>query len=187
MAAPTVFGTTKEGQPVNQWELSNGPLSIKVIDFGATITSVLAPDANGTPSEITLGFEELAPYTDGRSPYFGCVAGRVANRIAKGKFTLDGTTYSLATNNGPSAAAKLNPHPDPLSTSTRPPRPHISTPILSPPRSPRTISRPSDAQTTCTAAWSASTSRSGLWRRGARPRSRSRCSARTAPRGTRAP
>ena len=183
MAAPTVFGTTKEGQPVNQWELSNGPLSIKVIDFGATITSVLAPDANGTPSEITLGFEELAPYTDGRSPYFGCVAGRVANRIAKGKFTLDGTTYSLATNNGPSA----NPHPDPLSSSARPPRPHISTRILSPPRSPRTISRPSDAQTTCTAAWSASTSRSGLLRRGARPRSRSRCSARTAPRGTRAP
>ena len=51
MAAPTVFGATKEGQPVYQWELSNGPLSIKVIDFGATITSVLAPDANGMPRD----------------------------------------------------------------------------------------------------------------------------------------
>ena len=109
MATPTVFGTTKEGHAVNQWEISNGPLSIKVIDFGATITSVLAPDATGTPGEITLGFEELAPYTDGRSPYFGCVAGRVANRIDKGKFALDGTTYSLATNNGPSSWLQVEP------------------------------------------------------------------------------
>ena len=115
MAAPTVFGTTKEGHPVEQWEISNGPLSIKVINFGATITSVLAPDATGTPGEITLGFEELTPYTDGRSPYFGCVAGRVANRIGKGKFALDGTTYSLATNNGPSLWLQSNPQPGPLS------------------------------------------------------------------------
>lgn len=96
-----VFGTTKEGHPVNQWKISNGSLSVNVIDFGATITSVFAPDATGTPGEITLGFEDLAPYTDGRSPYFGCVAGRVANRIDKGRFSLDGTTYTLATNNGP--------------------------------------------------------------------------------------
>ena len=110
--APKFFGVTKEGHPVNQWEISNGPLTVKVIDFGATITSVLAPDANGKPGEITLGFEELAPYTE-RSPYFGCVAGRVANRIEKGKFVLDGTAYSLAINNGPSLWLQVEPATQP--------------------------------------------------------------------------
>ena len=113
MSAPTVFGTTPEGQPVHQWELRNGPLSVTVMAFGATITSVLAPDADGAPGEVTLGFDALAPYTDGRSPYFGCVAGRVANRIAKGTFALDGTTHTLATNNGPSAGLRVEPAPQP--------------------------------------------------------------------------
>ncbi len=94
----TSFGITN-GRPIFQREISNGPLTVKVIDFGATITSILAPDCDGKPGEITLGYDELAPYTDGSSPYFGCVAGRVANRIEKGSFSLDGTTYSLATNN----------------------------------------------------------------------------------------
>jgi len=73
---------------------------IKVLDLGATITSVHAPDKSGTPGEITLGFDEVAPYADGRSPYFGCCAGRVANRTANAKFTLDGTRYTLNANNG---------------------------------------------------------------------------------------
>jgi len=92
---------TAEGRPVYLRTLSNGPLRVQVMDFGATITSVVAPAANGPAGELTLGFDELAPYTDGRSPYFGCVAGRYANRIAKGLFSLEGREYKTVTNNGP--------------------------------------------------------------------------------------
>ena len=71
------------------------------MDFGATITSVTVPDRSGVLGEVTLGFDNASPYVEGRSPYFGCVAGRVANRIAGGRFALDGKPYQLATNNGP--------------------------------------------------------------------------------------
>ena len=101
--ASKLMGRTGDGRPVFLRTLSNGPLRVQVMDFGATITSVLAPAADGTVGEVTLGFDELAPYTDGRSPYFGCVAGRFANRIAKGVFSLEGRAYALATNNGPNA------------------------------------------------------------------------------------
>ena len=73
---------------------------VTVRPFGATITSVLAPDAAGQHGEVVLGFDSVEPYADGRSPYFGCVAGRVANRTALGAFELDGSSYSLAVNNG---------------------------------------------------------------------------------------
>ena len=90
-----------DGKPILLRTIRRGKLQVQVLDFGATITSVRTPDKTGTPGEITLGFEDAAPYQDGRSPYFGCCAGRVANRIAGGKFTLDSREYTLATNNGP--------------------------------------------------------------------------------------
>lgn len=77
-----------------------GSVVVRVIPFGATITSVKAPDRSGALGEVTCGFDEDAPYVEGRSPYFGCVAGRVANRTAGGAFTLDGADYALARNNG---------------------------------------------------------------------------------------
>jgi len=70
------------------------------MDWGATITSVVVPDKHGVPGEVTLGFDDVVPYTDGRSPYFGCVAGRVANRTAQATFSVEGKEYSLAANNG---------------------------------------------------------------------------------------
>lgn len=73
---------------------------MQVLDYGATLVSVCAADRAGQMGEVALGFDQTGPYTDGRSPYFGCVAGRVANRIAKGAFTLDGKTYSLAVSGG---------------------------------------------------------------------------------------
>ena len=89
-----------DGQVVLERTLRNGPLEVKILDWGATITSVRTPDKSGVVGEITLGFNDLKPYVDGRSPFFGCVAGRVANRTANGRFTIDGKTYKLAKNNG---------------------------------------------------------------------------------------
>ena len=94
-------GATPAGEPVIERTLTNGPLQVKVLDWGATITSVRTPDRHGKLGEVTLGYDEPGPYMDGRSPYFGCVAGRVANRIARGVFSLEGETHELAVNNAP--------------------------------------------------------------------------------------
>ena len=101
--APENFGTTSAGEPVSVRTLTNGPLAVRVMDYGATLTSVVAPDARGVRSEITLGHDNASGYVSGPSVYFGCVAGRVANRIAGGRFVLDGREHSLATNNGKNA------------------------------------------------------------------------------------
>ncbi|HVA44872.1 MAG TPA: aldose epimerase family protein [Pirellulales bacterium] len=95
------FGSLPDGRQVDQFTLTNDHgLTVKIINYGAILTSVRVPDKNGKPGEVTLGFDTLAPYLAGH-PYFGATCGRVANRIAKGRFTLDGVEYKLATNNGP--------------------------------------------------------------------------------------
>lgn len=73
---------------------------VKITNYGATVTSWLVPDNNGSMADIVLGFDSLKDYLAG-TPYFGCIVGRYGNRIAKGKFTLNDTTHTLATNNGP--------------------------------------------------------------------------------------
>ncbi|XP_031496504.1 uncharacterized protein LOC116261788 [Nymphaea colorata] len=85
------------------FELSNGTLQMKVSNWGATITSLLVPDSKGNMADVVLGFDSLEPYINGSSPYFGCIVGRVANRIKEGKFTLDGNHYSLPINNPPNS------------------------------------------------------------------------------------
>jgi aldose 1-epimerase len=72
----------------------------KVITYGAILTELDAPDRNGQKANVVLGFKDLGNYLD-HNPFFGAVAGRYANRIAKGQFTLDGKTYHLPINNGP--------------------------------------------------------------------------------------
>lgn len=95
------FGETEEGVAVERYLLTNrNGMKVTVINYGATITSVEVPDRNGEFANVTLGFDKLRDYQE-RSPYFGCICGRYANRIALGKFTLDGIEYQLATNNGP--------------------------------------------------------------------------------------
>ncbi|KAL5224963.1 hypothetical protein ABZP36_011602 [Zizania latifolia] len=84
-------------------ELSNGRVTAKIATWGATITSLIAPDAHGNLADVVLGFDTLEPYMKGISPYFGCIVGQVANRIKNGKFTLNGVEYSLAVNNGPNS------------------------------------------------------------------------------------
>ncbi len=95
------FGKTKDGTAVEAYLLTNANgLKAKLITYGATLTELWVPDRKGNLGDIVLGFDNIKQYeTD--SPYFGCTTGRVANRIAKGKFTLNGKEYTLATNNDP--------------------------------------------------------------------------------------
>lgn len=94
------FGKTNDGQAVTLHTLTNeNGIRIKLMDYGATLVSVETPDKNGKLANITLRFPTLKGYLS-RHPYFGSTVGRFANRIAGGKFTIDGKTYSLATNNG---------------------------------------------------------------------------------------
>ncbi|CAE8593698.1 unnamed protein product [Polarella glacialis] len=104
MAAVSQVGSTASGQPISQYTLSHGSnLTVRIMDFGATILSVHVPDAKGAMGEVTLGYDDAAEYVAGRTPYFGTVAGRVANRISKGSFSVDGKSYAVAVNNGPNS------------------------------------------------------------------------------------
>jgi aldose 1-epimerase len=94
------FGKTPDGTPVEQYVLSNGKMTVKLITYGAIVTEIDVPDRNGKIADVVLGFEKLEGYLGGH-PYFGAATGRVANRIAKARFTLDGKEYKLAANNGP--------------------------------------------------------------------------------------
>ena len=95
-----VYGTTKDGQTVYEYTLTNdNRMEVKVITYGGIITSIRVPDRYGTMKNVALGFENLEKYQD-EHPYFGAIAGRYANRIANGKFTLDGVDYTLAQNDG---------------------------------------------------------------------------------------
>jgi aldose 1-epimerase len=99
--AKAVFGKTKDGTPVEIYTLTNRHgMTARVMTYGATLTELLVPDRTGTIADVVLGFDRLEPYLAG-TPYFGATVGRVANRIAKGTFALDGRTHHLATNNGP--------------------------------------------------------------------------------------
>lgn len=95
------FGKTSDGTPVDLYVLTNNKgMTAKVMTYGAILTELDVPDKSGKTADVVLGFDNLKGYLDGH-PYFGSNVGRVANRIAKGKFTLDGKEYTLATNNGP--------------------------------------------------------------------------------------
>ena len=95
------FGTTKNGKTVEVYTLTNKHgLVAKVMTWGATLTELHVPDKDGNADSVVLGFNEFAKYEAGH-PFFGSTTGRVANRIAKGKFSIDGKQYSVAVNNGP--------------------------------------------------------------------------------------
>jgi aldose 1-epimerase len=97
----TSYGTTKDGQAVDLYTLTNANgVVAKVITYGATMTELCVPDRTGKMADVVLGFKTLAEY-EGVHPYFGATIGRVGNRIALGKFKLDGREYTLAANNGP--------------------------------------------------------------------------------------
>jgi len=98
---PQPFGKTADGTAVESFMLKNkNGMTVKLMSLGATITEINVPDKQGKFSNVVLGFDDVAGYQSDRNQYFGCTTGRVCNRIAKGMFTLDGTTYKLAVNNG---------------------------------------------------------------------------------------
>jgi aldose 1-epimerase len=97
--AMTPFGKTQEGQPVERYTLKNaGGMEVDVITWGATVTRILVPDRAGKMADVALGFDTVDKYLT-RHPYFGSTIGRYGNRIGKGRFTLNGAEYKLATNN----------------------------------------------------------------------------------------
>lgn len=97
------FGVLANGDSVHVFTLTNANgIELRALDYGGIIQSLRTPDRAGKLGDIVLGFDSLDQYVK-LSPYFGAIVGRYANRIAKGTFSLDGTTYHLAINNGPNA------------------------------------------------------------------------------------
>ena len=96
------FGTTKDGQADELYTLKNNTgLVAKVMTRGATLVQLHVPDKDGKAADVILGFDDVTGYESEDNQYFGCTTGRVCNRIAKGKFTLEGKEYTLAINNEP--------------------------------------------------------------------------------------
>ena len=84
-----------QGQPVHLYTLSAGEITARITNYGTTLTELHWPDREGHTVDVVLGFDSLQPYLP-RHPYFGCIVGRVANRIDRGRFLLDGQEYSLS-------------------------------------------------------------------------------------------
>lgn len=96
------FGTTPEGKQVDVYTFSNGKVTISMLTWGATIQRIDLPDRRGRTKNVSLGFDNLDDYRT-KSPYFGATIGRYGNRIAKGKFSIDGVEYQIPLNNGENA------------------------------------------------------------------------------------
>ncbi len=95
------FGTAPDGQEVSLYTLSNkNGVTVKITNYGAIVTSIITPDKDGKMGDVVLGFDNVKGYIP-NDPHIGGVIGRYANRIAKGRFAIDGQEYKLATNNGP--------------------------------------------------------------------------------------
>jgi aldose 1-epimerase len=94
------FGKTEDGQPVDLYILTNkNGVEAAITNYGGTVVSLKVPDRNGKVEDVVLGYDKLDGYADGKA-YIGATVGRYANRIAHATFTLDGTTYTLAKNDG---------------------------------------------------------------------------------------
>lgn len=93
------FGTTQSGEQVQYFELTNkNGMQVGIINYGGIVTKVIVPDNKGQMGDVVLGHDNIRGYEE-ESDYFGCIAGRYANRIAKGTFLLDGKTFQLPKNN----------------------------------------------------------------------------------------
>jgi aldose 1-epimerase len=95
------FGQTPDGRAVELYTLRNDKgAEARIMTYGGIVVSLKMPDRNGQMDDVVLGYDDLDSYVK-NSPYFGALIGRYGNRIAGGKFALDGTTYTMVTNNGP--------------------------------------------------------------------------------------
>ncbi|KOG33370.1 aldose epimerase family protein [Streptomyces resistomycificus] len=98
-----LFGTLPDGTPVHRWTLERAGVRVRVLSYGGIVQSVEVPDREGRTADVVLGFADLDGYLTHPEPYFGALVGRYANRIAGGRFPLDGRTYALALNNPPNS------------------------------------------------------------------------------------
>jgi len=94
-----LFGRLADGTKVHRWSLANGGTKLKVLSYGGIVQSLEIPDRHGRYKNVSLGFDTIEDYV-ASSPYFGALIGRYGNRIAKGRFTLDGKSYQLSVNDG---------------------------------------------------------------------------------------
>ncbi|MFF4468149.1 aldose epimerase family protein [Streptomyces sp. NPDC001599] len=94
-----LFGKLADGTKVYRWSLENGGTRMKVLSYGGVVQSLEIPDRRGRYANVSLGFDNIEDYV-ARSPHFGALIGRYGNRIAKGRFTLDGKEYQLSVNDG---------------------------------------------------------------------------------------
>ncbi len=87
-------------EKITQYTLTNANgMTVKIINYGGTVTNILVPDKNGQLGDVALGYDSLSGYLQNGNPYMGCLVGRYANRIGHARFTLDGKSYTLAANN----------------------------------------------------------------------------------------
>jgi aldose 1-epimerase len=99
---PGSFNETLNGEKVSLHFLNNkNNIEVAITNYGARIVALVVPDKNQQPTDIVVGFDSLQGYLNSTETYHGAIVGRYANRIARGKFTLNGKTYQLATNNPP--------------------------------------------------------------------------------------
>lgn len=98
-----LFGTLSDGTPVHRWTLERAGVRVRVLSYGGIVQSVEVPDRAGHAADVVLGFADLDGYLAHPEPYLGALVGRYANRIAGGRFPLEGLTCALARNNAPNS------------------------------------------------------------------------------------
>jgi aldose 1-epimerase len=98
MVKEASWGKAADGQPVAIYTLNDSDLQVRITTFGARVVSIEAPDRHGVKGDVVLGYKDLAQYEADKGTYFGAIVGRYGNRIAKGTFSLDGTTYHIPKN-----------------------------------------------------------------------------------------
>ncbi|MEV5430926.1 aldose epimerase family protein [Streptomyces sp. NPDC052701] len=98
-----LFGTLSDGTPVHRWTLERAGVRVRILSYGGIVQSVEVPDRDGRTADVVLGFADLDGYVAHPGPYLGALIGRYANRIAGGRFALDGRVYALARNDGPNS------------------------------------------------------------------------------------
>ncbi|MEV0643324.1 aldose epimerase family protein [Streptomyces sp. NPDC050619] len=98
-----LFATLSDGTQVHRWTLERAGVRVRILSYGGIVQSAEVPDRDGRRLNVVLGFADLDGYLTHPGPYFGALIGRYANRIAGGRFSLDGRTYELALNNPPNS------------------------------------------------------------------------------------
>jgi aldose 1-epimerase len=99
----SIWGKTAEGVDVSIYTLKSAQIEVRVMAYGAKLVSIRTPDRNGKMADVVLGYDSLDGYLNDNSTHFGSIVGRYGNRIALGKFSIDGKSYQIPINNGVNA------------------------------------------------------------------------------------